>query len=351
MNSWIAIVLWGNTLWSYMIAFWVFVFSSLVFFVLHRYIFARWDAVIRKYKSKRQGTYAIAHAILAVPAYVLAIFAFYIGLQFVVLSPQLWSIVASLFIVFVVFWVSSVLSTFFMVLITKFNNGKDEKSLDMTKNVVRLTIKVVIWITAILLVLMNLGVEVTPLLASLWIGWVAIAFALQNILQDIFASFSIFLERPFSIWDFVVIWDVRWTIKHISFKSTYVQALEWQLVVVPNKEVMNTKVENYGLMKRRWNKQTIWIVYETPVEKLTSIPQIIKEEIDRISDISFHRSHIKELNAYSIDIEFAYYIESKELVFFLDKNQELLISILRRFADEWIGIAYPTQLVYTQWAK
>gem|GEM_PF-5754208 len=75
-------------------------------------------------------------------------------------------------------------------------------------------------------------------------------------------------------------------------------------------------------------------MYETSIDKLDTIPHIIKEEIDRIEDISFHRAHIKELNAYSIDIEFAYYIESKELVFFLDKNQELLISILRRFADE-----------------
>jgi hypothetical protein len=75
---------------------------------------------------------------------------------------------------------------------------------------------------------------------------------------------------------------------------------------------------------------------------------LIQEEIDRIEDITYHRAHIKELWAYSIDIEFAYYIESKELLFFLDKNEELLISILGRFADEWIGIAYPTQLVYTQ---
>jgi len=73
----------------------------------------------------------------------------------------------SAFIVFIVFWASSVLSTFFMALITKFNNGKDEKSLDMTKNVVRLTIKVIIRITAVLLILMNLGIEITPLLASL----------------------------------------------------------------------------------------------------------------------------------------------------------------------------------------
>jgi len=350
-KDWLMISFWGNPIGNYILAGWVFVFFAIFFFVLHRYIFVRADTAIKKYKGSRQASYAIGHAFLSIPSYVLVIFAFYVALQFIVLPNQLWSLIVSAFIVFIVFWASSVLSTFFMALITKFNNGKDEKSLDMTKNVVRLTIKVIIRITAVLLILMNLGIEITPLLASLWIGWVAVAFALQNILQDVFASFSIFLERPFSIGDFVVISDIKWTVKHISFKSTYIQALEWQLVVVPNKEVMNTNIQNYGAMKRRWNKQTIWVLYETPLDKLDTIPQIIKEEIDRIVDISFHRAHIKELNAYSIDIEFAYYIESKELVFFLDKNQELLISILRRFADEWIGIAYPTQLIYTQWAK
>jgi len=64
------------------------------------------------------------------------------------------------------------------------------------------------------------------------------------------------------------------------------------------------------------------------------VPLIIQEEIDKIPDITYHRAHIKELNAYSIDVEFAYYIESKEFVFFLDKNQELLMSILARFAEE-----------------
>jgi small-conductance mechanosensitive channel len=345
------VIFWGNRLLDYVVAASVFVVLSAVFFVLHRYVFARCDSAIKKYKSKRQGTYAVAHALLMVPLYVLIILALYIAMQFVVLPEKMAPVASVLFIIFVVFWASSVLSTFFVVLVMKLNRNADEKSLRMTKNIVKLLIKVVIWITAILLVLINLGIEITPLLASLWIGWIAIAFALQNILQDVFASFSIFFEKPFSIGDVIVIGDTRWTVNHISFKSTYVQALEWQMIIVPNKEVMNTRIQNYGAMKRRWHKQTIGVLYETSIDKLHMIPQFIQEEIDRIEDISFHRAHVKELGAYSVDIEFAYYIESKEFVFFLDKNQELLISILRRFADEWIGIAYPTQLVYTQWVK
>lgn len=344
----ISFVFWGNTFGQYLISAVVFILSSVIFFVLHRYVFVWADSAIKKYKTQRKWSYAIAHAFLSVPAYVLGVIAIYIALQFLILPPQLSAILWSLFVIFIVFWASSVLSTFFTVLITKLNGGADEKSIDMTKNIVRLIIKVVIWIIAVLLVLMNLWVEITPLLASLGIGWIAIAFALQNILQDIFASFSIFMEKPFSIGDFVIVWDTKWTVKHISFKSTYIQALEWQTVVVPNKEVMNSKVQNYGVMKRRWHRQIIGVLYETPREKLRQIPRLIQEEIDRIEDITYHRAHIKELWAYSIDIEFAYYIESKELLFFLDKNEELLISILGRFADEWIGIAYPTQLVYTQ---
>jgi small-conductance mechanosensitive channel len=339
---------WWNAIGQYMTAISIFLLLSFLFWLLHRYVFVWADKTIKKYKERRRGTYAVAHALLTIPRYVLFIFALYISLQFLSFSDVWYRVLSSIFLIFLVFWFSNVLSTFFTVLIGKFSYAGDQKSLDMTKNVVKLVIKILLWIVALLLLLINFGIEITPFLASLWIGWIAIAFALQNILQDIFASFSIFIEKPFSLWDFIVLWETRWTISHISFKSTYIEALEWQVIVVPNKEVMNSKIENYGVMKRRWHKQTIWIVYQTSPDSLKHVVNMIQEEIDAIENITYHRAHIRSLNSYSIDIEFAYYIESKEMLFFLDKNQELLISILARFAREGVTIAYPTQLVYTQ---
>lgn len=345
-----SIVFWWNSVQNYVIAGSVFFLFIVVSFLLQRYVFRRWNDIIKNYKHHK-WLYAVAHTLLDMPGYIFAITSIYIALQFLHIQESLSATIRVLFIVLVVVWSSNLLSAFFTVLVTKLIWSKNAKSSDMTRNIVKLIVKVVIWITALLLVLMNLWIEVTPLLASLWIGGIAIAFALQNILQDFFASFSLLIEKPFSIWDFVIVGDTRWTVKHISFKSSYIQAQEWQMVVIPNKEIMNTKIQNYWALKRRWNKQTIGVVYETALDKLEKIPSIIQEEIEKIDDITYHRAHIRELNAYSIDVEFAYYIESKEFVFFLDKNQELLMSLLARFAEEWIAIAYPTQLVYTQATK
>lgn len=341
-----SIIFWGNPLQNYVLAISAFLILVILFRALQKYVFVWGNNIIKHYKSHK-SLYAIAHTLLDVPWYIFAVISVYIALQLLHIEETIAAVIRVLFIVLIVFRSSSILSSFFTLLITKLIWSKDTRSSDMTRNIVRLTVKIVIWITALLLVLTNLGIEITPLLASLWVWGIAIAFALQNILQDFFSSFSLFVEKPFSIWDFVMVGDVKWTVKHISFRSSYILALEWQMIIIPNKEIMNAKIENYGTMKRRWNKQTIWVVYETALDKLQKVPLIIQEEIDKIPDITYHRAHIKELNAYSIDVEFAYYIESKEFVFFLDKNQELLMSILARFAEEWISIAYPTQLVYT----
>ncbi len=341
------IVFWSNPLQSYVVAGWLFVLLLFISWWVRHYLFAWGSRIIKNYKNKK-GLYAVARTLLDIPYYIFVVVSVYIALRYLVLPDQLDIVIRAIFLVLLVFWLSRTLITFLSVLITRLIDSEDEKSADMTSNIVKLIVKIVVWITAILLVLINLWVEITPLLASLWVWWIAIAFALQNVLQDIFASISLFIERPFSIGDFVIIGDTMGVVKHIGFKSTRIQALEWQLIISPNKDIMNSNIQNYGAMEKRWKKQTIGVLYETPLDKLQKIPAIIEKEVDRIDGIAFSRAHLKELNAYSIDIEFAYFIESKELIFFLDKNQELLISIMKRFADEWIGIAYPTQLVYTK---
>ena len=89
-----------------------------------------------------------------------------------------------------------------------------------------------LWIIAIILILSNLGYSITALIAGLGIGGIAVAFALQNILGDIFASFSIYLDKPFMTGDYILFEGIEGTVKKIGIKSTRIEALQGQEIIV-----------------------------------------------------------------------------------------------------------------------
>ena len=80
--------------------------------------------------------------------------------------------------------------------------------------------KIIIWAIGFIIILRSFGYNITALAASLGIGGIAIAFALQNVLADIFASFSIDIDRPFRVGDFISIGEEMGRVKSIGIKST-----------------------------------------------------------------------------------------------------------------------------------
>ena len=118
-------------------------------------------------------------------------------------------------------------------------------------NMVGLLARVILWALGILFVLSNLGIEVTSLLAGLGIGGIAIAFALQGILSDLFSSFSLYFDKPFRIGDYVVIGQHSGTVEKIGIKTTRIRTLQGEELVVSNNELTTTRVQNFKKMQER----------------------------------------------------------------------------------------------------
>ncbi|MDP2717839.1 MAG: mechanosensitive ion channel, partial [Candidatus Micrarchaeota archaeon] len=108
-----------------------------------------------------------------------------------------------------------------------------------------------VWIGALLLVLGNLGVDITAIIAGLGIGGLAVAIAAQSVLGDVFAAFSIYFDKPFKKGDFIIIGSDMGVVKHIGIKTTRIQALGGQELVVSNKELTESRVNNYKRMEKR----------------------------------------------------------------------------------------------------
>jgi small-conductance mechanosensitive channel len=204
-----------------------------------------------------------------------------------------------------------------------------------------------LWVIAIILVLANLGYDVSALLAGLGIGGIAIAFALQNVLGDIFASFSIYLDKPFEIGDFIIIGDDLGVVKKIGIKTTRIQALQGQEIVISNKELTNSRINNYKKMKKRRIAYKIGVTYDTPTSKLKKVPGIVKKIMDKHKKlVTFDRAHFKDMGDFNLIFEIVYYLASSDYAVYMDTQQALNLDLMDAFKKEKISFAFPTQTVY-----
>jgi len=207
-------------------------------------------------------------------------------------------------------------------------------------------IHAIIYIFAFLLILDTLGYDLSGVVVGLGVGGIAVALALQNILGDVFSAFSIYFDRPFEIGDFIVIDNYAGTVKRIGIKSTRVQLLQGEELVLSNRELTSAKVRNFKKMKKRRIVFTIGVTYDTPVKKLKKIPDIIKDIISKNEMTEIDRVHFKEFGEFSLNFEIVYYVKTRDYVKYMDIQQEINLAIKEAFEKEGIEIAFPTQTIF-----
>jgi len=226
---------------------------------------------------------------------------------------------------------------------------KQEEEKEADTSVIDLLSKILkgaLWGVALILILSNLGYDISALIAGLGIGGIAVAFALQNVLGDIFASFSMYFDKPFKVGDFIIVGDDLGVVKRIGIKTTRLQSLWGQETVISNRELTSTRVNNYKKMEKRRIHFTFGVVYETPTKKLKKILEIIKDIFDKIELVDLDRVHFKEFGDFSLNFEVAYYVDTGDYNKYMDAQQEINFAIKEQFEKDGIEFAYPTQTVF-----
>jgi small-conductance mechanosensitive channel len=207
--------------------------------------------------------------------------------------------------------------------------------------------RLVLWSIVGLLILDNLpNVEITSLIAGLGITGVAVALAVQNILQDLFASMSIILDKPFVIGDFIIVGELMGTVETIGLKTTRVRSLYGEELIFSNSDLLNSRIRNYKGMARRLVTFSLGVTYETPAEKLTAIPGMIEAIIEAEPNVSFDRAHFKDFGDFSLNFEVVYHVNDSDYTLYMDVQQAINLALFRQFTEEGIEFAYPTQVLY-----
>jgi small-conductance mechanosensitive channel len=206
--------------------------------------------------------------------------------------------------------------------------------------------RLLIWSVILLVALDNFGVDVTALITGLGIGGVAIALALQTVLGDLFASLSIVLDKPFVIGDFITVGEFSGTVEHVGLKTTRVRSLSGEQVVFSNSDLLNGRIRNFKRMSERRILFTVGVTYQTPLESLRRIPEMIRSIIGEQAKARLDRSHFKGFGDSSLDFETVYFVLEPDYAVYMDVQQTINLEIVRQFSAAGIEFAYPTRTLF-----
>lgn len=202
---------------------------------------------------------------------------------------------------------------------------------------------------AALLILDNLGINVTTLITGLGIGGIAIALATQNVLGDILASLSIVIDKPFVVGDFIIIGDFMGTVEHVGLKTTRLRSLSGEQIIFSNNDLLGSRIRNYKRMYERRVVFTLDTVYGTSQELVQEIPGIIRQAVEaRGTQVRFDRAHFKAFGASALVFECVYWVLSPDYNVFMDIHQAVNHDILSSFRARNIDFAFPTQTIHVE---
>ncbi len=226
------------------------------------------------------------------------------------------------------------------------SEGYHGETLNTAMGLIRLLVTIALFAVALVVVLDNLGVNVTGLVAGLGVGGIAIGLAAQGIFADLFAALSIIFDKPFRRGDSVSYDTTSGSIEAIGLKSTRIRSFTGEERVISNKQLLDKEITNNTLRDHRRANFVIGVTYQTPPEMCAAIPGMLKEIVDA-HEATFIRCGFTGFGASSLDFELLFDTAGPDYALFYEKRTAIGIAILKRFNDEGIDIAYPTQTSFT----
>lgn len=342
-------VLAGNELWVWFVGVGIAVLTFLLLQIA-RWAVVRWLAV-QDERRKGEGRRLVLDLLRRTNALFLAAVALWAGSLAVTLpeagSRALGAIALLAFLLQVASWASRLI-TFWVTRVARHKLEEQDSAAATTLNAVGFMAKLALWTFVLLLALQNLGIDVTGLITGLGIAGVAVALALQNILGDLFASISIVVDKPFLVGDFIIVDDMLGTVERIGLKTTRVRSLSGEQLVFSNAELLKSRIRNFKRMRERRIVFSFGVVYETPLEKLAAIPGMVRKIVESQPNTRFDRAHFKEYGDFALIFEVVYYVLVADYNVYMDTQQAINLELYRRFREEGIEFAYPTQTVYVR---
>lgn len=211
---------------------------------------------------------------------------------------------------------------------------------------IRVLVTFALFAIAAIMMLDNLGVNVTGLVAGLGIGGIAIGLAAQGIFSDLFAALSIIFDRPFRQGDTIQYDQSTATVEHIGLKSTRLRSVNGEAKIISNANLLQKEITNFRDIARRRYAMPVGVIYQTPPEKAARIPAILQEVIES-AGAEFQNAAFLGFGPSSLDFEVYFFANNHDGAAAVALRHKVGMAILKRFNEEGLEFAYPTQTTFT----
>jgi small-conductance mechanosensitive channel len=339
----------GNTAISYVAAILVFLLSIVLIKIFKVIVLVRLRSLAKKTKMQYDDLFVNIIDKIGWPFYLVS--AIYISLKMLVLPEILFVVSRSLLLITVGYYLIRSAGYVIDFGAKALVENRKERGEKVDQGVITLLgnlSKMILWSIVILLIFSNLGYDTSALLTGLGIGGIAVALALQTVLSDVFAYFSIHIDKPFRLGDFIQIGPDMGVVEKIGIKTTRIRTLQGQELVISNKELTESRINNFKKMEQRRIVFTFSVDPETPTSKVKKIPEIVKKLITKTEYSRFDRVHFQKFSDFSLVFEVVYFMTTPDYNLFMDTQQDINLGIMDGLAKEGIKMPYPTQTIYVR---
>jgi len=206
--------------------------------------------------------------------------------------------------------------------------------------IIRVLVNIAVWALATILVLDNLGVNVTALVAGLGVGGIAIGLAAQGIFSDLFAALSMLFDRPFRVGDTIQFGTNTGTVEAIGLKTVRVRLLSGEQLVIGNTQLLAQEVSNLKRIEARRVVLVLGVTYQTPPEMLDALPGHIEALVSGIENARFDRAVFTSFGASSIDFVVRFWIRDPQAGL-TNVRGDVLLALWDAFKANGIAIPFP----------
>lgn len=206
-------------------------------------------------------------------------------------------------------------------------------------------VKIVVWILGLIILLDNLGIKVSGFVAGLGITGIAVALAAQAILGDLFSFFVIFFDQPFEVGHNIKVDNFQGEVEHIGLKTTRLRSGDGEQIIISNKNLTDSRVQNFKRMQRRRVVFNLDVDHATPPATLRTLPDLVKSQFARFTDVTFERCHLRQFAEAGLRFEIAYVVETPDFGRHLNIQHETNLGLREDFEKAGIRFAVPPRSV------
>ena len=226
-------------------------------------------------------------------------------------------------------------------------DGTTESALGNATAIIRVLVSVALFALAFVVILDNLGVNVTALVAGLGIGGIAIGLAAQGIFADLFAALSILFDKPFRKGDIVRYGTTTGTVERIGLKTTRLRSVGGEQVIMANTKLLDQELHNVTDARVRRTWLPFGLTYQTSPDVIERLPEVVRETVESLKSCKLVRCCAIAFGPSSIECELVYDDRTRDLDTLAKHKSEIIVGVKRAFEKQAIAFAYPTQTTFT----